>query len=283
VFAYTDSGASRKLYDGAKREKELRRSIKRMLRYREKDACNAITGMASILGSVILGDYEGVAKELKGLELTPSERAHFRAEVNSLVLAPRQLEWTSHGIRRSFRFWSSEEKRRYVRYALEVAHDLRGLTDAVAFGFGSVLATVRDGDLIAHDDDLDILVAFDSSEVPTIAAGLKRLHDYLTARNYSVTGDHTAHRWVRKGRNYKVDVFVGLFEGDSVAWYPGSRAALTRQMMFPPSTGTLLGYECPLPREPLQYLECVYGPSWRVPDAGFKHVWNRKGYADLIG
>jgi hypothetical protein len=283
VLAYTEDGECKTLYDGTRREKELRRSIARMLRYRGEETDNGIAGMAAIVGSLILGDYADVAKKLTGLGLTPSEEALFRAQMNAQVLAPRELEWTSHGIRRSFRFWSAEEKRQYVRYTLEVVRDLRDLTEAVVFGFGSVLAAVRDGDLIAHDDDLDVLVAFDSREAPTLAAGIQLVHDHLTARNYRVTGEHVAHRWVQKEGVSKVDVFVGLFEGDTVAWYPGSRGSLTRQMMFPPSTGSLLGYGCPLPREPLQYLERVYGPSWRIPDPGFKHVWDRSKYADIAG
>ena len=37
-----------------------------------------------------------------------------------------------------------------------------------------------------------------------------------------------------------------------------------------------------LPRNPLIYLERVYGSGWRHPDPGFKHSWNREAYLDLV-
>ena len=34
-------------------------------------------------------------------------------------------------------------------------------------------------------------------------------------------------------RGKPVDVFVGIFEGESISWYPGARGGLTRSMVFP--------------------------------------------------
>jgi hypothetical protein len=51
--------------------------------------------------------------------------------------------------------------------------------------------------------------------------------------------------------------------------------------MYPTSEGTLLGVPVPLPRNPLIYLERVYGANWRNPDPGFRHAWDRSSYEDL--
>ena len=61
-------------------------------------------------------------------------------------------------------------------------------------------------------------------------------------------GNYSAHRQIgRNNRGKHVDVFVGLFEGDAISWYPGTRGALDRDTMYPTTTAPLLGVECPIP------------------------------------
>jgi hypothetical protein len=198
---------------------------------------------------------------------------------NREILVGRSLEWTSHGIKRSFRFWSAPERRAYVEYASRVVDDLRSLSELVCLGFGSVLAAVRDGDLIPHDDDLDIIIGFGPDQAADLPTALDRLAEHLGEQGYAVTGNHVTHRWVRRREGGPtVDVFVGMVEDGRVGWYPGKRRAFGVDEMFPVSTGTIAGVRCTLPRNPLLYLETVYGESWRIPDSGFKHDWNPREY-----
>jgi hypothetical protein len=160
---------------------------------------------------------------------------------------------------------------------------LRSLTPNACFGFGSALAIVRDHALIPHDDDLDIIVGFEPDEASTIADGLQRVERHLSGLGYEVSGSFDAHRHVRLPGRKPVDVFVGLFEGDSISWYPAARGALTRAVVFPASSAPLLGVTCPIPAQPEVYLERMYGSGWRVPDPYFNHPWNVADYADIRG
>ena len=81
----------------------------------------------------------------------------------------------------------------------------------------------------------------------------------------------------------RVDVFVGIFEDDSISWYPGTRGGLTRAIVFPPRSADLLGVPCWIPAQPEAYLERLYGEGWRVPDPYFRHVWDISAYADITG
>jgi hypothetical protein len=100
---------------------------------------------------------------------------------------------------------------------------------------------------------------------------------------YEVTGGFAAHRHVRRPGRKRVDVFVGIFEGETVSWYPGARGRLTREIVFPPGTATLLGVTCTIPARPDVYLERLYGEGWRVPDPYFSHRWDLSAYADVAG
>ncbi len=231
----------------------------------------------------VAGRYLEAFRAFEALDLQPDRRRRIRSVISDELLAARSLEWTSHGPERSYRFWSDEEKQEYIQFTADVVTELTELTPNVCLGFGAALALVRDGDLIPHDDDLDLIVAFETAEAPTLLHGLRRLEDFLRPRGFTVTGTYSAHRHVSRRNQKYIDVFVGLFEGNAISWYPSPRRGLSRDVMFPPSEATLRGVSVPLPRSPLIYLERIYGPQWRNPDPDFVHVWDPTSYADLLG
>lgn len=283
VLVQTSDGRWRTAYDGLLRERQLVHALEEGTAPETLAAGEAGGALLRLLSAVHVRDYQHCVKDLRALELPDDVDRLFKQVVSEHILRARHLEWTSHGIFRSFRFWSHREQRSYVAFAMEVVDALRGLSDSVCLGFGSVLAVVRDRALIPHDDDLDILIGFDPDRATTLAEGIALVREHLTAAGFTVSGHMMAHVWVsRKGRPHKLDVFVGLFEGDAIAWYPGKRGSLTRDMMFPAASRRLLGTDCAVPREPERYLEEVYGPGWTVPDPGFRHRWDGIGtYADI--
>jgi hypothetical protein len=270
------------VYNGTEREHELAAAVETMLKYSPVRHEPGAEELVWLMRDMVVGDHIDVDQRLKALKIFDAEdAARIRSVASERLLASRRLEWTSHGVRRSFRFWSEAEKRRYVESTVQTVRDLEGLTTNACFGFGSVLATVREGFLIPHDDDLDVIVGFEQSEAASLADARELIRAHLTPLGYRVWGEQMAHVFVAKGDSYKIDVFVGLFEGDDIAWYPGTRGSLSRSDMFPVSHGPFYDSDCQLPRNPLAYLERVYGPTWRTPDPGFKHKWGRKPFQDI--
>lgn len=239
--------------------------------------------LALILGTLHRREYlPALLRDLAQTKLSAKAQREFREAVNRHILQDRNLEWIMHGVRRSFRFWSSDEKRRYVAHAMEVVNDLSDLTPSVCFGFGSVLAVVRDNDLIPHDDDLDLIVGFESQCASTIAEAFSLIEKHLTDKGYIVAGEHHAHRRVSQPGVKKVDVFAGIFEDGYIGWYPGHRAAIHHDTIFPGKLVSFLGTDCLIPRDSEGYLEHVYGPGWRSPDKHFNHgTAARKEYSGI--
>jgi len=242
-----------------------------------------LTAALEPLGLALTGRYPQARRALTDARhvLTPDLARAFRAVTNEGFLLERSLEWTTHGPLRSFRFWSHDEKVAYVRFAVEIADALADLTPNVAFGFGAALAAVRDHDLIPHDDDLDLIIAFEPHEATSLPAAHTRLEEFLRERGFTVSGDFFSHRHVGRAGSKKVDVFCGLFEGDRVSWYPGVRRGLSRDTMFPTTRTELLGVEVPLPAQPEEYLATIYGTGWNSSDPGFKHSWKKRDWLDL--
>ncbi len=241
--------------------------------------------LVPVLRDTLRGAYPAARKTFKGMtDLEDTDRAEFRRVVNADLLPSRNRLWTAHGPCRAFRFWTPEEQIAYVEFAREVAETLSELTPHVSFGFGAVLSVVRDHALIPHDDDLDLIIGFEPEEATTLAEGLELVSSFLIDRDLAVRGTYTAHRQVgRTARSKHLDVFVGLFEGDAISWYPGTRGSLDRATMYPPTFAPLLGIDCPIPAKPETYLATLYGPTWNTPDPNFTHRWDRSAYADLAG
>jgi len=292
VRVRTTDGRWITVYDGLVRANAFARSIEHIfgavtdVSSTECGAASPLVAadLANLLARLHLHDYAGpaLARDLARIPISAEDQGRFRDLVSDSILYPRQLEWTGHGVKRSFRFWSRVEKAKYVAYATELVDDLHELTPNVCLGFGSVLAAVRDHDLIPHDDDLDIVVGFEPEEAPKIADALQLIAKHLRAKGYTVMGNNTAHRMISRPPHRKVDVFVGIFENDQIAWYPASRSGLPRDVVFPPMTTDLLGAACAIPAKPEEYLQRVYGRSWSTPDRHFKHAGDRQAYADIL-
>lgn len=239
--------------------------------------------LVRVIDLVVRGEYQRSDWHLRSKVEAKERQRQFMQAANAGLLRMRELEWTIHGPSRSFRWWTDAQKAAYLGEALEVVDALRGLTPSVCLGFGSVLAVVRDGALIPHDNDLDVIVGFESDEAGSIADGLLRVQEFMAPLGFEVAGTNYSHRQVRRPGNRTVDVFAGVFEGDTVAWFPGPRSGLTRAIMFPPVLRDLMEMPCPVPAQPELYLERVYGPGWRVPDTSYKHSSDRTPFADIEG
>lgn len=211
-----------------------------------------------------------------------AQRGAIRRSFNRVLLPRQNRLWNPHGIRRTFRFWSREQQQTYIKFTNVILGELQDLTPHVCMGFGTVLAAVRDRALLPHDDDLDIIISFPIEECPTLTLALQRVSEHLSARGYEIRGDFKSHRQIfLKGRK-SIDVFVGLEEGERVSWNPQPRANLLIKDVFPTMGISLMGIKSPYPRNPYRYLEAVYGPEWRIPNARWFHKWKNDEYADIL-
>lgn len=234
--------------------------------------------------AVLRGDYAAAKNILatKDKEIASQPVEAIKHAVTQDLLYARERFWTTHGILRSFAFWSHEEKLNYIRDSCAVLNIVRDVTENACFGFGSALACHRDGDLIPHDDDLDIIVAFPKSEIPTVPHGLKHLEKALTQRGLEVFGDYKSHLKVREKGKKEVDVFVGLIEPEmTVSWFPGPPEGLPVGDVFPPRQAELLGEPFAIPKNTETYLAGVYGADWHMPKARWRHDWSAKRHKNL--
>lgn len=188
-------------------------------------------------------------------------------------LAFRHRAWTPHGSRRTFRFHGPRARRELLAAGETVCQVLRDIGYEAAVGYGCLLGLTRAGDLIDHDDDLDLL-AIPVSVDPR--ADVEELGHRLRSAGLDVTGDHAGHRHVTvdsDGGPHTVDIFLATSCGDGFLFSTGTEP-VPAAVLVPTTTRTHHDLEVSVPADPVGYLEHVYGPCWRTPDSTFSHAWS---------
>ena len=302
ILVRTSDGWWSTIYDGWEREREFQHRVE--LKFGGRLATRAIEtkvrrrlgrertagphyvegDLVRIVAGIYIGIYNNlqIFRDLQRLELSHEEIARFQQLITDKLLRRRRMEFNPHGIRRTFRFWSKDEKVQYLQFAVDVVGYLRELNDNVCLGFGSVLSIVRDRKLIPHDDDLDIIIGFEPKQASSITDGLQLVRRCLRRNGLKVSANYMGHLWAYPPwGGPKVDVFVSIFEGDSIAWYPSRRGTLTRDIVFPAAQRSLMGIQRPVPRRPKAYLEKVYGPGWVSPDPSHQHPKMANEWIDI--
>jgi hypothetical protein len=180
-----------------------------------------------------------------------------------------------HGMRRSD--WAAAEHA-YVASVREVIALLAGHGHAGALGYGTLLGAVREGRLIAHDDDVDILAEMRSRNAAELDVELAALVARLQADgiNASITPGFQFLKVTAPRAGRLVDVFPVLApDPETVRLYLRNMefADLPRESMLPFGTLPFYGASIPVPLDPAHFLERHFGPTWRIPNRFSRFHW----------
>jgi SAM-dependent methyltransferase len=142
---------------------------------------------------------------------------------------------------------------------------------------GTLLGPVRNGRIMAHDDDADLAYLSSHTNPSDVVLESFRVERALVEQGYEVVRHSGGHLQLMfpggtVTDRFYLDIFTyfecsGWFYGTFHAREPA--ANVTIHPLKPlPVNGRLL----PGPAEPAQLLAAIYGPSWEVPDPTFTFV-----------
>ena len=141
--------------------------------------------------------------------------------------------------------------------------------------YGTLLGAARSGELIGHDNDIDLTyVSLKSSPVDVIREAY-RVERALTAEGFVVRRGSAARLNVRLPQEDGTLRFVDVFTAhwvEGVLYTPQDTGfRLPVSTILPLTTLQLHGRDVPAPADYERLLRETYGPGWRQPDPSFKY------------
>ncbi|WP_434081025.1 methyltransferase domain-containing protein [Sanguibacter sp. Z1732] len=142
---------------------------------------------------------------------------------------------------------------------------------------GTLLGAIRNGQMMPHDDDIDLAWLCDEPTLADVSLASYEMERKLQAAGLAVVRHSLAHLQVtyfdhEGATDHYVDIFTGFYDEGLYNQPFALRGELSRQDLVPVSSMTLNGVSFPAPARPEGWLVYAYGPNWRVPDPSFKFV-----------
>lgn len=198
--------------------------------------------------------------------------AAFWADVRR-VLHPRTLG--PHGYLTSLESRDSAQVWRDISVLQE---KLAALGYVAFLNSGTLLGVVREGNFVAHDDDIDLAVLMHSDSVAGVAREWRRLKlalaaSWLLDAEFERKGN--THCKIGSAGGASVDLFPAWLDGDRVWVWPYLAGGVTRDALLPLQTRQQSGVRVRVPNRADLLLEHNYGTGWRTPDPTFRFNWKR--------
>lgn len=151
--------------------------------------------------------------------------------------------------------------------------------------FGTLLGTIRDGNLIAHDFDFDLAFFPNSNSkddvIPTAERIIQRIEDRGMDQKSKSYGHLTTVMQVGETpRN--VDLTAGWIESGRVMQYAAINGEVSESEYFPLKSSYLCGCRVLVPFDPKAVLETVYGANWRIPNPNHKQELSFENFSFLF-
>lgn len=160
----------------------------------------------------------------------------------------------------------------------EAEADLASQGSRTMLAYGSLLGAVRDGALIAHDDDFDIFCTIEAETEAEFEAKRSTIIDYLKNRGWQVklNGKHYNFHISRpEDPEIILDVFaLWMGPGFARAHMEGMvRRNISREWFEDTKMVEIEGETLPAPIGSEAFLAERYGEGWKVPDPYHDWIW----------
>lgn len=165
---------------------------------------------------------------------------------------------------------------RLVRAAAALVDHLEQRGDLVYLVGGSLLGVKRGGELLPHDDDIDLAFLCEANSVIDVGLASYVMERSLASAGFTVIRHSLAHLEIEffdddGSPECYVDIFTGFFRDDDYCQpFALKGSSLVREDLVPTRRVTLGGVDLPEPARAEKWLSFAYGEGWRVPDPSFR-------------
>ena len=152
---------------------------------------------------------------------------------------------------------------------------------------GTLLGSIRDGNFISYDNDIDLAVILKSSDDEDIADEMFALCDKLSDSGIDAICKLSFKSPIIKIKftsGIVIDIFPAWFKQNNLYIWPYCFGKLEKATLLPLSQSILCNSKFPSPQKPHSILEENYGYQWKIPDSNFEFDWEKsyKQFHNLI-
>ena len=144
---------------------------------------------------------------------------------------------------------------------------------------GTLLGVTRDGDLLDHDNDVDLAVIMNGRSMKTVLRDWVSLTQMLRDDDMlDVDGSAPEMLRLKARTGFTFDLFPAWSIGKKFYVYPHTPGTLMAEDVLPLKAGKPA--RLAIPRRPVAMLKENYGANWKVPDRFFRFPW-RQAYHEF--
>lgn len=183
---------------------------------------------------------------------------------------------TRHGVKSEGVLRCEPEK--FVAHMRAVVEALDSLGREPVMAYGTLLGAVRDGDFIAHDDDIDLLCRSAADSRAGTEQDVLQLKDALRDKGFRVVDllPNSLNLHVIDPKNGAVmDVFPCWRQDGALHMHMESMKVrgIPEDAIYPRTSIEFRGSRFPAPARPEEFLRERYGEGWRTSDQFYEWPW----------
>ncbi|NDY90969.1 hypothetical protein [Ideonella livida] len=233
------------------------------------------------LGAAYLDDIEGLQALMEQVRAQlAQDSAGFKVLYRELLEWAYPLSLANHGLHQRL---GTRDETEVLQAVAEVARKVATLGWPVIVNSGTLLGLVREGRLLAHDDDIDLAVLLPAGSAAEVRRRRAEFTQALESAGLSIS-ERPAH-WKVMRLGIPFDIFPGwVDQAGQVHIYPYCGGQLPATALLPLVEREFRGVALPLPAQPEALLAVNYGEGWRQPDPTFRFDWaaSRRTFKDLL-
>ena len=229
----------------------------------------------------------GTATSMQAYQLvlrSTTDLRRLETEVNraAVAIGGEEAVLTRHGFRDV-----GVLRKRSADYVTTMQHATALLADLgkpAMMAYGTLLGAVREGDFLAHDDDVDMLIPLDASTRAEADPILSDLRSEIAERGWKVARPNNQLNFhiTDPETGLHIDLFPLLVDGDATTLHMEKMRLrpIATSLVLPTSELEFHGATLLAPADPEGFLAERYGPTWGTPDPFYDWPWKLSDATD---
>ncbi|MBC7279581.1 LicD family protein [Nocardioides sp.] len=165
----------------------------------------------------------------------------------------------------------------YVETMQHATTLLAELGKPAMMAYGTLLGAVREGDFLAHDDDVDMLIPLEAATRAEAEPILAKLRATIAERGWKVSRPNNQLNFhiTDPSTGLHIDLFPLLVAGEKVTLHMEKMKLrpIATSLVLPAAELSFKGATLLAPADPEGFLAERYGPTWATPDPFYDWPW----------